>query len=329
MTLPSVKRRRLIQSATAALACAALPQTVRAQDFPEKSLRLIVPFAPGGPVDGIARVLAKVMAPGLGQTLIVDNRPGGGGIVALNAVTSAPADGYTMVLSSITLVTSPALMQSVPYDAEKDFDPLTVVGFIPHILVVRDDYPARTLAELVAGGKAHANSLSYGSSGNGTSAHLAGALFADRAGMQVTHVPYRGAAPAVTDLLAGRLQFMFLDVPTALPYLKAGKIRALAVAPAAGSKALPQVPTIAASGYPGFDIDAWYGMLVKAGTPPAARQRLYDEIRKAIASDEGKAYLVSLGIDPGGMPPPEFGKLIHQDLAGWKDTIGRLKISIG
>jgi tripartite-type tricarboxylate transporter receptor subunit TctC len=325
----SLSRRRLIQAAGAALAGAVIAPAARAQAFPDKPLRLIVPFAPGGPVDGIGRLLAKIMAPDLKQSVVVENRPGGGGVVAVNAVLSAPADGYTMVLPSITLVTTPALMSGINYDAEKDFDPLTVVGFIPHVLVVREDSAARTLADLVAEGKAKPGSLSYGSSGNGTSAHLAGALFADRAGLQATHVPYRGAAPALTDLLAGRLQFMFLDVPTLLPYLKAGKIRALAVAPSAGARAMPNIPTIAASGYPGFDIHAWYGMLVKAGTPAGPRQRLYQAVCDAIQSSEGKAYLASVGIDPGGMPPPAFAQLIHQDLVGWKETIDRLHISMG
>ena len=328
MTLFSAHRRRLIQSIPAALAAASIPRSAWSQDFPSKPFRLIVPFAPGGPVDSIARVLNTQLSAGLGQSIVVDNRPGGAGIVALNAVTSAPADGYTLVMPSITLVTTPALMKSVPYDAEKDFAPLTVVGFIPHVLVVPADYPAHTLAELVARGKAAPGSLNYGSSGIGTSAHLAAAMFADRAGVRAIHVPYKGAAPAVTDLLAGRLQFMFLDVPTLLPYLRAGKLRALAVAPAAGSKALPNVPTIAASGYPGFDIHAWYGMLVKAGTPQPIQQRLYDALRKALASDKMKAYLSSTGIDPGGMPPPQFAALIHDDLAAWKKTIDRLHISI-
>ncbi|HTJ98384.1 MAG TPA: tripartite tricarboxylate transporter substrate binding protein [Bordetella sp.] len=326
----SQSRRRLLTAAATATAASWLPRAALAQTsaLPDKTLRLIVPFAPGGPVDSLGRLLGKIMSPGLKQPVVVDNRPGGGGVVALNAVSSAPADGATMVLASITLVTTPAMMH-VSYDAEKDFEPLTVAAFIPHILVVRADYPAKTLAELVAAAKANPNSMSYGSSGNGTSAHLAGALFADRAGLQVTHVPYRGAAPALTDLLAGRLQFMFLDTPTLLPYLRAGKLRALAAAPAAGAKALPDVPTIAASGYPGFDIHAWYGALIKAGTPEPTRQALYGALRDALRSDEARQYLSSVGIDPGGMPPEQFASLIHGDLAQWKDTIGRLHISIG
>lgn len=323
-------RRRML-AAAAAMSVPGLPRAALAASsgLPDKPLRLIVPFAPGGPVDSLGRMLGKVMSPTLKQSVVVENRPGGGGIVGLNAVSSAPADGATMVLSSITLVTTPALMPSVPYDAEKDFDAITVVGFIPHVLVVRAESAAHTLAELVSNARANPGALSYASSGNGTSAHLAGALFADRAGLQVTHVPYRGAAPALTDLLAGRVQFMFLDVPTLLPYLRAGKVRALAVAPAAGAKALPDVPTIAASGYPGFDIHAWYGGLVKAGTPPAAKQVLYEAVRDAIRSDEGQRYLASVGIDPGGMPPAAFASLIHDDLADWKQTIGRLHISMG
>jgi len=328
MTRFSSGRRRLIQAVPAALAASALARPAWSSESLGRPVHLIVPFAPGGPVDSIARVLNTELAASLGQNVIVDNRPGGGGVVALNAVTTAPADGNTMVLSSITLVTTPALMTPAPYDAAKDFAPLTVIGFIPHVLAVRAGYPAKTLADLVARGKAKPGSLRYGSSGIGTSAHLAGALFVDRAGLQATHVPYRGSAPAALDLLAGRLDFMFLDVPTLQPYLRAGQLRALAVAPAAGSRALPEVPTIAASGYPGFDIHAWYGMLVKAGTPEAVRQARYQALLKALNSDKFKTFLTTAGIDPGGMPPDQFAALIREDLASWKTAIDRLHISL-
>ncbi|RDK04934.1 tripartite tricarboxylate transporter substrate binding protein [Cupriavidus lacunae] len=321
------RRRILLKAAPAALAAGWLPSP-RAATYPDKPLRLVVPFAAGGPVDAIARLLSRQMGGSLGQPVIVENRPGAGGVIGLGQVTSAPADGYTMVLSSIQFVTNPALMPSVPYVADKDFAPVTVVGFIPHVLVVRADSPARTLQELVAQARRAGGSMSYGSSGAGTSAHLAGALFADRAGIQVVHAPYRGASPAVTDLLGGQIHFMFLDTPTALPYLRGGKLRALAVAPASGAKVLPDVPTVAACGYPGFDIHAWYGMLVRAGTPAPVQQRLYDEIRTALQSPAGTQYLHEQGIDPGGMPPADFGALIRKDLASWQDVVHRLHITL-
>jgi tripartite-type tricarboxylate transporter receptor subunit TctC len=328
---PDPRRRTVLRAGAAAAvgaAAGAWMRSARASRYPDKPLRLIVPFAAGGPVDSIARMLSREMGTSLAQPVVVDNRPGAGGIIGLGAVTGAPADGYAMVLTSIQFVTNPALMPSVPYVAERDFAPVTVVGFIPHILVVRTDSPARSLKDVVAEARKAGGSMTYGSSGNGTSAHLAGALFAERAGLQVVHVPYRGASPAVTDLLGGQIQFMFLDVPTALPYLKANKLRALAVAPASGSSVLPDVPTVAASGYPGFDIHAWYGLLTRAGTPPAVQARLYDETVRAIRGPAGKAYLHAQGIEPGGMPSADFAALIHQDLANWRDVVSRLHISL-
>ncbi|WP_420992001.1 tripartite tricarboxylate transporter substrate binding protein [Cupriavidus sp. 30B13] len=321
------RRRALLLAAPAALCGGWLPRA-HAAAYPDKPVRLVVPFAAGGPVDGIARMLSRQMGAGLAQPVVVDNRPGAGGVIGLNVVANAPADGYSMVLSSIQLVTNPALMPSLPFVAERDFAPVTVVGFIPHALVVRGDYPARTLQDLVAMARKSPGSMNYGSSGNGTSAHLAGAMFAERAGIRAVHAPYRGASPALTDLLAGQIQFMFLDVPTALPYLKSGKLRALALAPSSGSSVLPEVPTIAASGYPGFDIHAWYGMLTRAGTPPDIQQRLYQETRRAIQSEAGQKYLKAQGIEPGGMPPAEFGALIHADLASWRGVVERLHISL-
>jgi tripartite-type tricarboxylate transporter receptor subunit TctC len=322
------QRRAILQIAAAAAAGAAgLP--VRAQaSFPSRPVRIVVPFAPGGPTDLMARALSKPMGEALGQPVIVDNKPGGGGLISLGEVARQPADGYTLVFPSILAVTNPALMPNYPYDTLKEFSAVTVVGFIPHALVVKPDFPARDLQGLVALAKEKPGSLSYASSGNGTSAHLAGALFAQRAGIQATHVPYRGAGPAVQDLLGGQVQYMFLDMSSALSQIQAGKLRALAVAPARRFEGLPQVPTVSEQGYPGFEVHGWYGLLVKAGTPAPLIDRLYREVRTALANDEVRSAFRAQGIEPGGMPPAEYQALIRNDLAHWKKVVAQLGLKL-
>lgn len=328
-------RREFMQPLAAALATPALaslsmllPETARAQAFPSKPLRIVVPFAAGGPTDLMARTIGKTMSQSLGQPVIIDNKSGGGGVIALGEVARAPADGYTLVFPSILSVTNPALMPNYPYDMARDFDPVTVVGFIPHALVVRPDFPAKTLANLVAMAKDRPGTLAYGSSGNGTSAHLAGAMFAQIAGINVTHVPYRGSSPAVQDLLGGQIQFMFLDMSSALSQIKAGRLLALAIAPAKRIAVLPEIPSIAELGYPSFNIRAWYGLLARAGTPPAIIQKLYAETKRALESQEVRDIFLAQGIEPGGMPPGEFTALIREDSAMWKRTIEQLKIRL-
>jgi len=325
----SIDRRgfhRLAASAT--LVALALASPFAHAAFPDKPLRIVVPFAPGGPTDLMARAISKSMAASLGQPVIVDNKPGGGGVIGMSEVARGPADGYTMVFPSILAVTNPALMANYPFDTLRDFAPLTVVGFIPHAVVVRPDFPAKTLQELVAMGKAKPESLSYGSSGNGTSAHLGAALFVQRAGIRAVHVPYRGAGPAVQDLLGGQIQFMFLDMSSALGQIKAGKLRALAVAPKTRFAGLPEVPTVAEQGYPGFDVHGWYGLLLRAGTPAPVMQRLYAEVKRALDTEEVREIFRAQGIEPGGMPPAEFTALVRDDLALWKRTVEQLNIPL-
>jgi tripartite-type tricarboxylate transporter receptor subunit TctC len=297
-------------------------------DFPNKPVRIVVPFAPGGPTDLMARAISKSMGTTMAQPIIVDNKPGGGGVIGFTELARQPADGHTLMFPSILAVTNPALMPNYPFDIARDFSAVTVVGFIPHALVVRPNFPAKNLAELVAMAKAKPNDIAYGSSGNGTSAHLAGAMFASRADIRVTHVPYRGAAPALQDLLGGQIQYMFLDMSSALSLIQTGKLRALAVAPARRFQGLPDVPTLAEQGYPGFDIRAWYGLLVRSGTPQATIDRLHAEVKTALDSREVRELFRAQGIEPGGMPPAEFQQLIRSDLAQWKRTIDQLGIKL-
>ncbi|MDP9968740.1 tripartite-type tricarboxylate transporter receptor subunit TctC [Variovorax paradoxus] len=324
-----MSRRGFSAAAGAGIALAALSPLANAQSaFPSKPIRIVVPFAAGGPTDLMARAIARNMAPSLGQPVIVDNKPGGGGVIGMSEIVRGPADGYAMVFPSILAVTNPALMPNYPFDTLRDFAPLTVVGFIPHAVVVKPDFPARNLQELVEMAKARPGSLSYGSSGNGTFAHLGAALFVQRAGIRAVHVPYRGAGPAVQDLLGGQIQFMFLDMSSALAQIKAGKLRALAVAPKSRFTGLPDVPTVAEQGYPGFDVHGWYGLLLKAGTPAPVVQRLYAEVRRSLDAPDVREIFQAQGIEPGGMPPADFTALIRDDLALWKRTVEQLNITL-
>lgn len=324
----TLSRRHFNAAIGTGLALSALPFATRAQSFPTKTIRIVVPFAPGGPTDLMARTIAKSISASVGKAVIVDNRPGGGGVIGMSEIMRSPADGYTLVMPSILSVTNPALMPDYPFDTLRDFMPLTVVGFVPHAVVVLPDYAAKTLQELVALAKAKPDTLSYGSTGVGTSAHLGAALFAQRAGIKVTHVPYRGSSAAIQDLLGGRIQFMFLDMSTALPQIKSGKLRALAVAPAKRFVGLPDVPTVAEQGYPGFDVHGWYGLMLKAGTPAPVVDKLYAEVKRALDSTEVKDIFRTQGIEPGGMPPAEFAALVRNDLALWKRTVDQLHITL-
>lgn len=326
MSIPQpLSRRRFNALIGASLA---LPYAAQAQAYPAKPIRILVPFAAGGPTDLMARAVGKSMAASLGQPVIIENKPGGGGVIAMGEVARGPADGYTLAFPSILAVTNPALMENYPFDTLRDFAPLTVVGYIPHALVVRPDFPAKDLQGLVAMAKASPGRLNYGSSGNGTSAHLATALFAQRAEIQVTHAPYRGAAPAVQDLLGGHIQFMFLDMSSALSQIKSGKLRALAVAPANRFAGLPDVPTVAEQGYPGFNVRGWYGLFARSGTPAPLMQTLHAEVKKALDSTEIRELFQGYGIEAGGMPPAEYTEIVRRDLAMWKRTVEQLQITL-
>jgi len=328
-SISPVWRHRALAMALGTLSgMGAMAQAQTAADFPSKPVRIVVPFAAGGPTDLMARAISKNMGTTLGQPVIIDNKPGGGGVIGFSEVGRQPSDGHTLMFPSILAVTNPALMPNYPFDIARDFSAVTVVGFIPHALVVRPNFPAKNLAELVALAKAKPNDMSYGSSGNGTSAHLAGAMFASRADIRVTHVPYRGAAPALQDLLGGQIQYMFLDMSSALSLIQTGKLRALAVAPARRFQGLPDVPTLAEQGYPGFDIRAWYGLLVRSGTPQATIDRLHAEVKAALDTREVRELFKAQGIEPGGMPPAEFQQLIRTDLVQWKRTIEQLGIKL-
>ena len=312
------------------LALAALaPLPAAAQAYPNKPIKLVVPYAPGGGADGVARIVAKRVSEQIGQGIVIENKGGAGSIVGTDQVAKAEPDGYTLLLGqSGPISINPAVYKSLPYDPIRDFAPVTMMTGYPYILVVNADFPARTLQEFVALAKAKPGTMNYGSTGVGAANHLVAELFDRKAGLQITHVPYRGTALAVADLLAGTLTLVFGDPVTVLPHLKSGKLRALAVTSAQRSPVAPEVPTVAESGYPGFEALAWHGILAPAKTPPAIVDRLNAEFVKALADPATRELLVNQALAPVGSSPQAFADFIKADIATWKAVASDAKIVV-
>jgi tripartite-type tricarboxylate transporter receptor subunit TctC len=290
--------------------------------YPDKPVRLIVPFPAGGATDFMARSLAQKLSERLGQPIVVDNRGGAGGTIGAEAVASAAPDGYTLLFSTMgVLAINPSLYDKLRYDPVKDFTPVSLTHATANLLVVHPSVPAKDVKELIALAKAKPGTLTFGSSGNGTSSHLSGELFKSMAGIDITHVPYKGTGPALTDLLTGRISMMIDTVSVHVENVNAGKLRALGVTSAKRTPSLPNVPTIAEAGLPGFDVSIWLGVLAPAKTPPDIVARLNSEIRKVMAEPEMKAQLVKAGIDPLTSTPDEFAATIKSDMAKWSKVV--------
>ena len=289
-------------------------------------MRVVVPFAPGGTTDILARALAPELAKAFGQGVIVDNRAGAGGNLGADLVAKSPPDGYTLVMGTVgTQAINPSLYPKMPYDAAKDFAPITLVAGVPNVLVMN---PAKAKAagitdvrSLIAYARANPGKLNMASSGNGTSIHLAGELFKSMTGTYMVHFPYKGSGPALLDLIGGTMDLMFDNLPSALPHVKAGKLVALAVTSSARSAALPAVPTVAEAGVKGFEATSWFGLLAPAGTPADIVQRIQQESAKALASPALRERLLSQGAIPGGMPPAEFGRFIATETKKWAAVV--------
>jgi tripartite-type tricarboxylate transporter receptor subunit TctC len=310
--------------ALAVAAPAALAQGSAA--WPGKPVRIVVPFTPGGTTDILARALAPELGKAFGQTFIVENKPGAGGNVGADVVAKAAPDGYTLVMGTVgTHAINPSLYPKMPYDAAKDFAPVTLVAGVPNVLVVN---PAKAASEgikdvqsLIAYARAHPGKLNMASSGNGTSIHLSGELFKTLTGTYMVHFPYRGSGPALLDLIGGTMDLMFDNLPSALPQIKSGKLVALGVTSIQRSTALPDVPTIAESGIPGFEASSWFGLLAPAGTPPEIVNRIQQETAKALASPLLKERLLAQGAIPSGMAPAEFGRFIAAEAKKWAQVV--------
>ncbi|MBB3179910.1 tripartite tricarboxylate transporter substrate binding protein [Variovorax sp. Sphag1AA] len=308
------------------VACASVLPMVpaaHADSFPDKPLTLVVPFPPGGPTDAMARTLAAEIKEVIGQTMIVDNRGGAGGNIGAELVARAPADGYVLLFgTSGPLAINSSLYRKINYDPSKSFAPVIQVGHLPNILVVNPSVPVKNVKELIAYAKSNPGKLSYASSGNGASSHLAGVLFNSMAGVDLQHIPYKGTGPALTDLLGGQVSMSFTDVLTAMPYLKTGKLRALGVTTAQRSQALPDVPTLAEQGLKGYDVSVFFGIVAPAGTPPDRVKKLNEAFAKVLASPKVKQQFASQGLEPAPSTSPEaLGKFIPEQMNMWASVV--------
>jgi len=288
-----------------------------AQEWPTKAVTLVVPFAAGGTTDLVGRPLAQSLAARLGQSVIVDNRAGAGGTIGAGIVAKAAPDGYTVFLATIAHTIAPGIYKNLSYDFVKDFDPITVVGAVPNVLIVNPSIPAKTPAELIAYIKANPGKVNFGSAGPGSVEHLSGELFRAMAGVNIVHVPYKGGAPMMTDLIAGHIQMAIETSGSALQHIKGGAVRALAVSTREQSPFFPGLPTLNDAGLKGYDVTTWYGLLVPKGTPEAVRTKLYRTVSEILKVPDMVARLADLGAVPGGEPPEKFAAFIAAETAKW------------
>ena len=313
------------KSLIAALVAASITPALAAEsanDYPSKPIRLVVPFTPGGSTDILARVIGQKLTEAWGKQVVIDNRPGAGGNIGVDLVAKSPADGYTLVMGHIgTFGVNPTLYPKLPFDPVKDFQPITLVALVPNMLSVNPAVPARSVKELIALAKAKPGTINFGSGGNGSAAHLAGEYFKLMTKTEITHIPYRGTSPAVTDLIAGQIQMIITGVPPTLSFVKAGKLRALGVATARRLPLLPELPTIAEAGVPGYEATQWYGVLAPAGVPKPIVAKLNAEMVKAIKGADVREKLAAEAAEPVGNTPEEFGAFIKKEIARWAPVV--------
>jgi tripartite-type tricarboxylate transporter receptor subunit TctC len=293
-----------------------------AQPYPAKQIRLVVPYPPGGPLDTVARLLGQKVAASVGHPVIVDNVPGAGGNIGAATVAKAAPDGYTLLMGAVaTHAINPALYPSIPFDAAKDFVAVTQVASTPNVLVVNTAIPANSMAEFIAYAKSRPGRLNFGSGSTGSAGHLAGELFKSLAGVEMAHIPYKGAAAAMQDLIGGRVDLMFDNLASSLAQVKGGRIRALAVTTAKRSPLAPDLPTIAESGLAGFDISTWFGIFVPAGTSRPVVDRLHDEFARALAAPDVREKMLNLGAEPVGRTPEAFAAFVSAEAAKYAKLV--------
>lgn len=322
MTL--LHRRRLLLAA-AALA-AASPLAAQTVAYPTRPIKLYVGFAPGGAVDIVARAVGQQIAPALGQAVVVENKPGAGTNIAMRALIDSPPDGHTLMVTANSIAANPTLYQPAPYDMARDFTPVSLIGRVPVVLAVNVQTPYDSIARLIASAKAAPRTIAYGSPGNGATPHLAIELFQRAAGIQLNHVPYKGGAPAIQDVLGGHLPAVAVNALEALPHVKAGKLRVLAVLSPSRSAIFPDVPTIAESGYPGFEASVWYGLVGPAGLPASVVARLHAEVQKALAAPEVRERLAAAGGEVLPGPVERFATLLASERARYDRLIREARI---
>ncbi len=305
----------------AALALSAVALAATAQPYPNKPIKILIGFPPGSGGETQVRLVGQKLTEAWGQPIIVDARPGASGNIAAEMLVKSPADGYTLLYFPAALAINPSLFPKVPYDLAKDFSPVALLGLFPLVLVENPGVPAKTVAELVALAKSKPGTINYASIGNASPPHLAGELFNQIAGVTMVHVPYKGSAPAQTDLIGGQVQVMFDTAVSAIPHVKAGRTRALAVTTKNRSRLLPDLPSLDEAGLKGYDLYGWGGIVGPAGMPAEVTAKLNAEIVKALRQPDVAEKLMTLGSEPGGMTAPEFGRFIQDEAAKWKKLV--------
>ncbi|OZI46602.1 Bug family tripartite tricarboxylate transporter substrate binding protein [Bordetella genomosp. 5] len=298
----------------------ALSATAQAA-YPDKPVRVVVGFSAGGTTDVIARIMAKELTQELGQSFVIENKPGGGSNIATDYVARATPDGYTVLFVAVTSAINQTLYKNVNFDLTKDFTPVALGAKVPNVLVINPQVPVKSVQELVDYAKKNPGKLAFASSGSGTSIHMAGELFKQRAGIDVLHVPYKGSAPAITDLIGGQVQFMFDNMPSSWPHVQSGKLRALAVTTTDRSKSAPDLPTMQESGFEKFDVSSWFGMIAPVGTPPEVIEKLNAAMNKALDKPEVLKAYESLGAVGQKTTPAEFGAFIKSEVDGWAPVV--------
>ena len=325
-TFRSNRRIALSSIALAAIGFIATPAAAQS-GWPNKPVRIEVPFAPGGTTDILARAVAPELAKAFGQPFVVDNRAGAGGNVGADLVAKSPADGYTILMGTVgTHGINKSIYAKMPFDPQKDFAPITLVAGVPNVMVMNTERAAKlginNVADFVKYAKANPGKLSMASSGNGTSIHLAGELFKSQNGIFMTHIPYRGSGPALLDMIGGNVDVMFDNLPSAMPQIKGGKLKAFAVTSAERSAAMPELPTVEEAGkLKGFEASSWFGLLAPAGTPPEIVSRIQQEVAKALATPAIKEKMLAQGAIPSGNTPQEFAKLIDSEITKWAQVV--------
>jgi tripartite-type tricarboxylate transporter receptor subunit TctC len=322
-----------VQTQTFVRACAALALAfgigaAQAQAWPAKPVTLVVPFPPGGTTDVLARALAERLGPALGQTVIVESKPGAGATLGADHVAKSKPDGYTLLVGAVHHTIASSVYKKLPYDFQKDLVALTTIAMVPNVLAVSANHPAKSVADLVALAKAAKPELSYGSNGNGTAQHLIGTQFQNQTGTTLLHIPYKGSGPLTTDLLGGQVTMSFDTITPVLPHIKAGKLRPLAVSTARRSSALPEVPTLAESGLAGFDIGTWFGVLAPAGTPKEVTTRLAGEMIRNIQSPEFRQRMAEIGAEPIGNTPEQMARQIKDETEKFAKLVKDAKVTI-
>lgn len=315
-------------SASLALSLVIAAGFASAQNYPAKPIRVVVPFAVGGSTDVVFRLLAPRLSEALGQQVVVDNRPGGAATIGMDMVAKSPPDGYTLGVANLSFGANPFMVSKMPFDTEKDLAPVSLVSLVPMVLSVHPSIPARSVKELIALAKAKPRTLNYGSAGNASANHLATELFSYMTGAKMTHVPYKGGGPAVVSIVGGETAILFATIPSALPHFRSGRLIGLGVSTAKRDPTLPDIPTVAEAGVPGYEVSEWQGVVVPAGTPGAVIGRLHQEIVKVLAIPEVKERIEGVGAHAVGSTPGELAAFIKKEFATWSKVIKQAGIRI-